>query len=309
MIYLFIIIYGGKMTNNLSKMKMDLELKGYSDKTIETYIRWVKHFLNSKEAKYKELNYDVVREYLHKAIKERKVSRSYVNSNYSAIRFYYETTLGLEWNMKQIPRVKQGTKLPIAMSPKQVKLLFDSVDNLKHKTMLITCYSAGLRVNELLDLKLTDINSETMQIRVREGKGIKERYTILSENNLAILKEYYRKYQPKNYLFENKRNGKKLSSRNIQQIFHERKDLIGLPKDATLHSLRHSFATHHLKTGTDLFVIQQLLGHANLSTTALYLHLTTYEITKTKSPFDKLIEFTDYSNKHSESESQVNWTY
>lgn len=190
---------------------MDLELKGYSLKTVDPYVRWVKYFINSYGLSPNELTIDHVREYLHHAITVKKLSRSYVNSNYSALRFFFETTMNRTWDMKHIPRVKQPSKLPIAFSPDQVQKIFLSTENLKHKTMFVTCYSAGLRVGELMNLKPSDILTDTMQIRIRSGKGSKERYTI--------------------------------------------------------HSLRHSFATHLLQLGTDIVVIQKLLGHHDLSTT------------------------------------------
>ncbi len=281
------------MSEHLSKFKMDLELKGYSPRTVDTYTIWVNFFINSCDLPPDQITDDHVRDFLHHAITVKKLSRSYVNSNYSALRFFFETTLNRPWNMKHIPRVKCPSKLPIALSPDQVQRIIKSTNNLKHKTMLVTCYSAGLRVGELMNLKPTDIFSDSMQIRVRSGKGAKERYTVLSKANLDLLRTYFRRYRPHNFLFENDRTHKPLTTRTIQKTFQERREALGLPEDATIHSLRHSFATHLLQLGTDIVVIQKLLGHHDLSTTSKYLHLISGEVSRTLSPFDVMDVYHD----------------
>ena len=205
--------------------------------------------------------------------------------------FRSETTMNRTWDMKHIPRVKQPSKLPIAFSPNQVQQIFSSTENLKHKTMLVTCYSAGLRVGELMNLKPSDILPDTMQIRIRSGKGSKERYTILSQANLDLLRVYFKRYKPKTFLFENNRTHQPLTARTIQLTFQERRKALGLHEDATIHSLRHSFATHLLQLGTDIVVIQRLLGHHDLSTTSKYLHLISGELSKTRSPLDAMDVF------------------
>ncbi|MDW7659880.1 MAG: site-specific integrase [Bacillota bacterium] len=281
------------MSEHLSKFKIDLELKGYSPRTVDTYTRWVSFFINSCGLPPDQITDDHVRDFLHHAITVKKLSRSYVNSNYSAIRFFFETTLNRPWNMKHIPRVKCPSKLPIALSPDQVQKIIKSTNNLKHKTMLVTCYSAGLRVGELMNLKPTDIFSDSMQIRVRNGKGAKERYTVLSKANLDLLRTYFKRYRPHEFLFENDRTHKPLTTRTIQKTFQERREALGLPEDATIHSLRHSFATHLLQLGTDIVVIQKLLGHHDLSTTSKYLHLISGEVSRTLSPFDVMDVYHD----------------
>lgn len=184
---------------------MDLELKGYSPKTVDPYVRWVKHFIKSYGLSPDELTVDHVRDYLHRAITVKKLSRSYVNSNYSALRFFFETTMNRTWDMRHMARVKLASKLPIAFSPEQIQQIFSSTNNLKHKTMLVTCYSAGLQVGILMNLKPSDILPDTMQIRIRSGKSSKERYTILSQANLDLLRVYFKRYKPKTYLIENDR--------------------------------------------------------------------------------------------------------
>lgn len=279
------------MSDLLSKMQMDMELRGFSPKTVTVYLKGVKSISKYHAIQPELLTYDHVREFLHDAITRRRLSRSYVNTNYSAIKFFFEITLGLDWDMDNIPRVKQSSKIPVVLSPAQIQTLFNSITNLKHKTMLIVCYSAGLRVGELLNLKVSDIDSDTMRIRVRNGKGNKERYTLLSHGALDLLRLYYKRYRPKDYLFQNASNGKPLTTRTIQSVFGDKRDILGFPKEATIHCLRHSFATHLLLGGTSIVVIQRLLGHSKLSTTMVYLHLTTNDITKTISPFDDWGDF------------------
>ena len=279
------------MSELLLKMQMDMELRGFSPKTVTVYLKGVRKISKFHNLPPENLTYDHVREFLHDAITVRKLSRSYVNSNYSAIKFFFEITLNKEWDMSNIPRVKQPSKLPIVLTPTQIHQLFDSVTNLKHKTMLVICYSAGLRVGELMNLRVADIDSNTMRIRIRAGKGNKERYTLLSKSALDLLRLYYKKYHPQDYLFQSFSKNKPLTTRNIQMVFRDKCDLLGFPKETTIHSLRHSFATHLLLDGTSIIVIQKLLGHSKLSTTTVYLHLTTADVTKVTSPFDNLEVF------------------
>lgn len=281
------------MNTLLEKMKMDMELRGFSPKTVTVYLKSVSIISKFYDVNPEELTHEQVRAFLHHAITVRRLSRSYVNTTYSAIKFFFVSTLKLKWDMTDIPRVKKASTLPVALSPQQVKLLFDSTENMKHKTMLVLSYSAGLRVGELLDLKVSDIDSSAMMIRVRNGKGMKERYTVLSKSALLMLRAYYRIYKPSDYLFSNPYTGQPLCNRTIQQVFLKQKKLLGFPKDATLHSLRHSFATHLLLKGTDVVSIQKLMGHSNIRTTSIYLHLTTSDVIQVVSPFDSMEVFDD----------------
>lgn len=281
------------MSNLLNKMKMDMELRGFSPKTVQVYLQSVMRIAEFHDVQPQALTYDQIRQYLHHLIKVKNLSRSYVNTSYSAIKFFFETTLKQSWSMTDIPRVKKDSKLPVALSPQQVKQLFDATDNIKHKTMFMVCYSAGLRVGELLDLHVSDIHSDTKRIRVRQGKGRKERYTLLADQTLLALRAYYRRYQPKVLLFPNPHTGRRLTSRTIQQRFLDQRKALGFPKDATLHSLRHSFATHLLLSGTDVTAIQKLMGHESIRTTSVYLHLTQQDVLKVNSPLDTLEVFHD----------------
>ena len=184
-------------------------------------------------------------------------------------------------------KLRKPTTLPTVLSLKDISKILAVTKNLKHKTMLFLIYSAGLRLGELLELKLGDIDSDTMKIYVRKGKGKKDRYIMLSENVLNLLRDYYKVYKPNDYIFEGQ-NGGKYSPKSVQSVFKTALKKAGIKKKATVHTLRHSFATHLLDDGTDIRYIQELLGHKRLETTQIYTHVSSYSINKIKSPADKL---------------------
>jgi len=174
------------------------------------------------------------------------------------------------------------------LSEAEVKNILSNVNNLKHKVILMTIYSAGLRISEAINLKIKDIDSNRMQIRVEQSKGKKDRYTLLSKKTLEMLRLYFKEYKPKEWLFEGAKEGTPYSAKSIQTIFTEATKLAGIKKRATVHTLRHSFATHLLENGTDLRYIQSLLGHESSKTTEIYTHITTKGFDQILSPLDKL---------------------
>ena len=278
------------MSQFLEKMKMDLALRGYSPRTQKTYLQNVNHFSNHFDKPPELLSDEDIREYLYHSISVRKLSSSFVNTAYSAIKFFFETTLGRDWNMKNIPRTKKSKKLPVALSLDEVKQIFDITSNLKHKAILMTVYSAGLRISEVTNLKVSDIDSGNMQIRIRQAKGDKDRYSLLGQCNLLVLREYFKVYRPSLWLFPNELTLKPLSVRTVQKVFRDAKDRCGITKEVSIHSLRHSFATHLLKSGVDLIYIQKLLGHTNIQTTSIYLDLAGKDILNIVSPLDSLLD-------------------
>ncbi|MCK4261431.1 MAG: tyrosine-type recombinase/integrase [Halanaerobiales bacterium] len=252
----------------LAKFKKDMELKGFSQKTISAYLRYVEEYRNFQSSKDISIfNSDIVRNYLHHLIKVKDVSESYVHCAYSALKFFYQTTLRANWDIVEIPRSKKAKKLPVILSQEEVKLIFDNVQNLKHKAILMTVYSGGLRISEVVQLKIEDIDSKNMQIRVRNSKGKKDRYTLLSKKNLAILRDYWNIYRPRTWLFPGKYKDRPISTR-------------------TVHTLRHCFATHLLESGVNIYYIQELMGHSNVSTTSIYIHLTRKDLLNIVSPLD-----------------------
>jgi len=227
-----------------------------------------------------------IRGYLHYLITEKKVSQSSINQAYSAMKFFYETSLGRVWNATRIPRSKIRKKLPVVFSLQEVRSLLASVDNLKHQALLTTIYSAGLRLGEATKLRPSDIDSKRMTILVQGGKGNKDRYTVLGERTLELLRLYYKVYRPVQWLFPSRDSGKPLSGASVQRVFKKALHRAGIKKKASVHTLRHSFATHLLESGTDLYYIQRLLGHSAASTTSVYLHITGRDLATVTSPID-----------------------
>jgi site-specific recombinase XerD len=237
-----------------------------------------------------ELEDQEIREYLHYLIQEKKASQSAISQAYSALKFFYETTLKRDWNGFRIPRVKMGKKLPVVLSLQEIQAILSAARNLKHRALLMTTYSAGLRVSEVVHLKVSDIDSQRMMIRVQQGKGEKDRYTLLAKRTLEVLREYWREYRPEDWLFPGQPAKGSLSVSTVQKIFGKVLDQAGIKKHATVHTLRHSFATHLLEAGTDLYHIQRLLGHTTPKTTAIYLHLSRKDLGGVSSPLDLLEE-------------------
>ena len=270
------------------RMKSDMELRGFSPKTNTAYLRHVERFVEYYGLPPAQIAEPEIRNYLHYLLDERKLSDSYLNSAYSALRFFYETTLGRTWDVAKLPRTKKSKRLPVVLDTEEIKQILNVTKNLKHRAMLMTTYAAGLRVSETAHLRVIDIDSKRMQIRVEQGKGRKDRYTLLSNVNLTLLREYWRQYKPVIWLFPSFSLEKPISTRSIEKVFERAKQKAGITKPATVHSLRHSFATHLLETGTGIYHIQLLLGHTSPKTTSRYLHLTRQDLLKITSPMDAL---------------------
>jgi site-specific recombinase XerD len=234
-----------------------------------------------------EVSTDQVKDFLQYSIAERNFSASYVNQVISAFRILQKDVLGKEWDPIKIKRPRRPKKLPVVLSKEEVKSMIETTRNLKHRTIIAVIYSAGLRISELVNLLPSDIDSDRKQIRVL-GKGNKYRYTLLSENILDMLRVYWRAYKPERYLFEGQRQGQHISTETIQVVFKHACKKAGIIKPASVHSLRHSFATHLLESGVNLKIIQSLLGHSSLRTTSIYLHVTKFDPASIKSPFDEI---------------------
>jgi len=233
------------------------------------------------------LSKEEINAYISELIRERHISASQQNQRINAIKFYYEKVLGREKEYYAVHRPRSEKKLPVVFSEEEVIRLLNSVDNLKHKTILSLIYSAGLPISEVINLKIEDIDSGRNLIFIRNSKGKKDRTTLLSQAILEILRDYYRQYKPSDYLFQGQ-NGGKYSTKSIQNVFKRALKYSGIRKQATVHTLRHSFATHLLEHGTDLRYIQELLGHNSSKTTEIYTHITQKGIDKIISPFDHI---------------------
>ncbi|MDD4922486.1 MAG: tyrosine-type recombinase/integrase [Bacteroidales bacterium] len=260
----------------------------YGEHTIHTYCSLFEEFINY----YYKFDIDKIDEpmvitFLRYLVIERKVSTSYQNQSINAIKFYYERVLGGQRKIYLVDRPRTEKTLPIVLSEDEISAIINATTNLKHKVILMTIYSAGLRISEALNLKIQDIDSQRMQIRVQQSKGKKDRYTLLSVKTLDILRQYFQVYKPQIWLFEGPKN-EKYSDRSIQSILKTSVTKTDIMKRVTVHTLRHSFATHLLENGTDLRYIQTLLGHESSKTTEIYTHVTTKGFEQIKSPLDRL---------------------
>ncbi|MBZ9623690.1 site-specific integrase [Clostridium sp. FP2] len=273
----------------LEKLMFDVELRGLSKHTQDEYYTKCKIFQNHFDKPATELNEKDIREFLHFLTTEKKLASGSVNSYNSGLRFLYGVTLNTNLNCKQIPRHRRHRKFPNILTQEEIQSLFNACDNLRDKCILMTIYGAGLRLSEVSCLKVSDIDSNKMQLFIRNGKGSKDRYALLSQDNLEILRDYWKSYHPKEWLFYSRINtGTHINPRSVQNIFHKYINKANITKSVTVHSMRHSFATHLLESGTSIFHIKQLLGHSDISTTCFYLHMVKIESLNVKSPLDML---------------------
>lgn len=270
-----------------------LERRRYSENTIQTYVSLFEKFLNYyKDITPEKLTDTHVAEFQTYLVKEKKVSTSSQNQYINAIKFYFEKVLGREKGYYHIERPIKEFKLPKVLTEKEVAAILNSVHNLKHKAMLLLVYSSGLRAGELINLRISDIDGEQMRLFVRGGKGKKDRVTILSQKALVVLREYFKKYRPKAYLFEGQ-NGGAYTTISLRKVFERAVLNSKIKKRVTLHTLRHSFATHLLEQGVDIRYIQVLLGHNSSKTTEVYTHITHKGWNKIISPLDILKDIND----------------
>jgi len=271
-------------TEYIEKLK---ELR-YSKNTLDTYKHMFEEFINHfSETKIDEITDEMIIEFLRYLVNERNISGSYQNQSINSIKFYYERVKGGQRKIYTIDRPRKEKMLPEVLGEEEVVQILNATENLKHKAILMTIYSAGLRISELINLRIKDIDSKRMQIRVEQGKGKKDRYTLLGQKTLEILRKYVTEYKPKEWLFEGV-YGNKYSQKGIQAILRKSVEKVGLKKRISVHTLRHSFATHLLEAGTDIRYIQSLLGHSSGKTTEIYTHITTKGFDQIKSPLDKL---------------------
>ena len=246
---------------------------------------FVRHFMRPPD----ELTSEHVKEYQLFLTKEKGVSWSTFNVHVCAIRFFYREVLGVEWAVEHIPYQKTGRKLPVILSGKEICALLDATTNLKHRALLMTLYSAGLRPSEAVHMQLASIDSGRMMIRVDQGKGRKDRYVMLSERLLVTLRHYWREYQHTLWLFAGQDPSCPLTRGSLDHLFARAKKKAGIRKRVSPHSLRHAFATHLLERGVNIRVIQRLLGHRSLRSTEIYTHVAESYVRDTKSPLDDLL--------------------
>ena len=275
----------------LESLRRELTIRNYSPKTIKTYMSCVRSFEDySAPTLLRDLSVDDVRDYLLYEIEERKLSAGTISQIINSIRFLYIEVLRRPFEIGEIERPKRGRKLPVVLSQEEVRALLEGLGNLKHRVMLMLVYSAGLRVGEVVTMRPEDIDSERKMIHVRSGKGMKDRYTLLSDVVLEVLREYWKAYKPRRWLFEGRIPGEPYSIRSAERVFEIAATKAGIEKHVSIHTLRHSFATHLLEQGTDIRFIQELLGHSSVKTTEIYTHVSRKQIATLRSPIDDIIQ-------------------
>jgi len=269
-------------------MQQKLLLKNYSKHTIKTYLHMFSQFLKYLyPIPLHQVNKTQITKYHLWLVTDRNVSASYQNQSINAIKFYIEKVLKHPVTIYELERPKKQKTLPKVLSLEEVYLIIEATRNLKHRTMLSIIYGAGLRISECINLKIVDIDSSSMRIWVRNAKGKKDRVTLLSNELLKLLRDYYKIYRPKEWLFEGQTK-QQYSPSSIRQFFNRAKIKALGRSSATVHTLRHSFATHLLENGTNLRYIQKLLGHSSSKTTEIYTHVCTTNLTDIISPYDLL---------------------
>lgn len=269
-------------------MIQQMQLKGYSASAIRCYVTSIAQITAYYQCPADRLTIPQIRDYIQKKMVEEKLSKSWMNCAISAVKLLFCEVLRRKWDRLDLPRVKRDKKLPVVFSQEEVQRIINAKTNLKHRAILTLIYSAGLRIGEACRLRAGDIDSERMQIRLRGCKGAKDRNTILSPLALELLRRYYRLYRPKEWLFEGRVPGYAISHSTVRNIFKQALSKSGVQKPASVHTLRHSFATHLLEQNVALPLIQQLLGHSSLKTTSGYLHVQQYSLDTLSSPLDRL---------------------
>lgn len=278
----------------LPKMKERLTLKAYSNSTAKTYLNEMAQLLQLLgDVPAEALTTLHLKRYLVYCFEKLGLKENTLHSRINALKFYYEQVLGREKFFWEIPRPKKQLIIPKVLGESELSRLFKALANKKHKAILFTAYSAGMRVSEVVHLKLKDIDSDRMQIFIENSKGKKDRYVMLSPVLLDVLRNYIKESNPRPalYLFENPSNpGEPYNSRSAQKVFQTAKEKAGIRKGVSFHSLRHSFATHLLEKGIDIRYIKDLLGHFDIRTTERYLHVRKDKLVNISSPLDDLLE-------------------
>jgi integrase/recombinase XerD len=286
------------MTTPLRQRMLDeLQRRNYSSKTIRLYLRHVAEFAKHFHRSPDQLGAEDIRQYQLFLIREKKLAWSSYNQIVCALRFFYAKTLKRAFLLQEIPFPRMEQRLPTILSPEEVAKILSVPAHLKTRALLMTIYAAGLRRSEAAHLRVTDIDSARMTITVRQGKGQKDRLVMLSPVLLETLRQYWRYNKPKQWLFPGKNPDQPISDNDVFAVFHNAVRRAGVTKKVSPHSLRHSFATHLLESGTNLRTIQVLLGHRSLKTTARYLHVSQQHVRATASPLDGLNLTTEPSKK------------
>jgi integrase/recombinase XerD len=277
------------MTSLRKRMIEDMQLRNLTPETQKNYIHHVAGFARYFGKSPELLDLEAVRQYQLYLLNERKLSPETINQYISSVQFLYLTTLEMPWTNEYFPRLRRPHKLPVVLSQEEVLAFFDHIPSLKYRAALMTCYGAGLRVSEVVALHVADIDSQRMLLRIQQGKGQKDRYAMLSPRLLDVLRRYFRAVRPAGeYLFPSWRKDHHICTTSLQLACREATLRAGIHKRVTVHTLRHSFATHLLENGTNIRIIQVLLGHSQINTTARYAAVSPQVVAATVSPLDAM---------------------
>lgn len=283
LLFQFINFYKIMQQKYLEQAKQELRLRNYSLKTVKAYLGCLKEYFNFKKFNLEKTDEEKIRQFLLNK-QNKNYSPQTVNLYLNAIKFFYREVLKTPQKIN-LRFAKRTKKLPIVLSRQEIKNIIDTIRNLKHKLIISLAYGAGLRISEVISLKVKDVNLEELTIHIKNSKGKKDRITVFPEKVKNDLKNSIAGKNQNNYIFESERGGK-LTERTAQKVFENALQETGIKQDATFHSLRHSFATHLLENGTDIRYVQELLGHQNIRTTQIYTQVTNPKIKKIKSPLD-----------------------
>lgn len=272
------------------KLQKDLEVRGRTQETVKEYRTYVGMFLDFYDKPPEEMGEEEISEYLHHTLTVRKLHRNTVNVHNSALRFFYAVTLDRLINYKKIPRIKQMRRIPELLTKDEIAKILETTPAFHHKAMFMLAYGSGLRLAEIINLKVTDIDSKQMRIFISKGKGDRDRFALLPQTTLEALREYWLncRPRPKDWLFIRPRTGEHVTVRLLQDAFKKAVRRAGIEKRATVHTLRHCFATHLLNEGKNLVEIKKLMGHVRIDTTAWYVQMADSDLYKLKSPLDTI---------------------
>ena len=282
------------MTNEqiLQKMQEDMEMRGFSKYTKYTYLNKTKHMMEYFEKPMEEVTTEELRNYLLKYLRgSKKLSERSVNYYNSIIRFVYEVTMDKIINKKQLPMYRKRREMKYVLTKEELSAFFNACEEYKYKTIFMMIYGSGLRISEALNLRVTDIDSKKMRIFVREGKGKKERYTVLPETSLKMLRKYYKMYKPKHpegYIFLN-REGNPLTVERTRMFFRRYRRKVKIDEKFVVHSLRHSFATDLIERGATILEVKEVMGHSNIRSTMEYIHVANMGLS-INNPLDELMK-------------------
>ena len=292
------VILNERLLEELAKVHQKLVLKSYSDHTIRNYKAELGNFFKYFEnIDLRQLDKEKIESYIFYLIDKYKISESRQNTVINAIKFYYEKVLELPREYYDIQRPKRAKTLPNVLSQEEIFELINSPKNIKHKAILYTLYSCGLRVSELVNLRIKDIRSDLGYVFIKGAKGKKDRHTVLSDYLLEILRKYFKQHKPSYWLFEGQ-DGGKYSTKSVQKIYRRAQQETGANPWSTPHTLRHSFATHLLENGENLRNIQIMLGHESSKTTEIYTHVINVNNKKVKNPLDIIMKNNNFDDKN-----------